>query len=210
MMKGLIGKKIGMTQIFDESGLAVPITLIEAGPCYVTQVRNPETDGYNAVQLGFGEVKPKRLSGGQIGHLKSNELPPLKYLREFRVKNSEVNEGDKLEVGEVFSVGDRVDVVGTSKGKGFQGAVKRHGFRGGPKTHGQSDRQRATGSIGATTTPGRVFKGKRMPGHMGSERVTVQNLSVAYVDADRNLLGVRGAIPGPKGGVVVIREARKR
>ena len=210
MMKGLIGKKIGMTQIFDESGLAVPITLIEAGPCYVTQVRNPETDGYNAVQLGFGEVKPKRLSGGQIGHLKSNELPPLKYLREFRVKNSEVNEGDKLEVGEVFSVGDRVDIVGTSKGKGFQGAVKRHGFRGGPKTHGQSDRQRATGSIGATTTPGRVFKGKRMPGHMGSERVTVQNLSVAYVDADRNLLGVRGAIPGPKGGVVVIREARKR
>jgi large subunit ribosomal protein L3 len=210
MMKGLIGKKIGMTQIFDESGLAIPITLIEAGPCYVTQIRNPETDGYNAVQLGFGEVKPKRLSGGQIGHLKSNELPPLKYLREFRVKNSEVNEGDKLEVGEVFSVGDRVDIVGTSKGKGFQGAVKRHGFRGGPKTHGQSDRQRATGSIGATTTPGRVFKGKRMPGHMGSERVTVQNLSVAYVDADRNLLGVRGAIPGPKGGVVVIREARKR
>jgi large subunit ribosomal protein L3 len=210
MMKGLIGKKIGMTQIFDESGLAIPITLIEAGPCYVTQIRKPETDGYNAVQLGFGEVKPKRLSGGQVGHLKSNELPPLKYLREFRVKNSEVNEGDKLEVGEVFSIGDRVDIVGTSKGKGFQGAVKRHGFRGGPKTHGQSDRQRATGSIGATTTPGRVFKGKRMPGHMGSERVTVQNLSVAYVDADRNLLGVRGAIPGPKGGVVVIKEARKR
>lgn len=210
MMKGLIGKKIGMTQIFDESGLAIPITLIEAGPCYVTQIRKPETDGYNAVQLGFGEVKPKRLSGGQIGHLKSNELPPLKFLREFRVKDSEVNEGDKLEVGEVFSVGDRVDIVGTSKGKGFQGAVKRHGFRGGPKTHGQSDRQRATGSIGATTTPGRVFKGKRMPGHMGSERVTVQNLSVAYVDADRNLLGVRGAIPGPKGGVVVIKEARKR
>lgn len=209
MMKGLIGKKIGMTQIFDESGLAIPITLIEAGPCYVTQVRQPEIDGYNAVQLGFEETKPKRLSGGQIGHLKTNELPPLKFLREFRVKEAELSEGDKLEVGEVFVVGDQVDIVGTSKGKGFQGAVKRHGFRGGPKTHGQSDRQRATGSIGATTTPGRVFKGKRMPGHMGSERVTIQNLRVEYIDPDRNLLGVRGAVPGPKGGVVMIKEARK-
>ena len=142
--------------------------------------------------------------------MKTSELPPLRFLREFRVKDTEVNEGDKLEVGEVFSVGDQVDVVGTSKGKGFQGAMKRHGFRGGPKTHGQSDRQRSPGSIGATTTPGRVFKGKRMPGHMGSERVTIQNLQVAYVDADRNLLGVRGAIPGPKGGVVMIKEARKR
>jgi large subunit ribosomal protein L3 len=210
MMKGLIGKKIGMTQIFDESGLAIPITLIEAGPCYVTQVRQPEVDGYNAVQLGFGEVKPKRLSGGQLGHLKTNELPPLRFLREFRVKDAEVNEGDKLEVGEVFSVGDQVDVIGTSKGKGFQGAMKRHGFRGGPKTHGQSDRQRSPGSIGATTTPGRVFKGKKMPGHMGSERVTVQNLRVEFVDPDRNLLGVRGAVPGSKGGVVMIRDARKR
>jgi large subunit ribosomal protein L3 len=210
MMKGLIGKKIGMTQIFDESGLAVPITLIEAGPCYVTQVRQPARDGYNAVQLGFEEVKPKRLTGGQLGHLKTSELPPLRFLREFRVKDTGVNEGDKLEVGEVFSVGDQVDIVGTSKGKGFQGAVKRHGFRGGPRTHGQSDRQRATGSIGATTTPGRVFKGKRMPGHMGFERVTVQNLRVEYLDPDRNLIGVRGAVPGPKGGVVMIKEARKR
>ena len=210
MMKGLIGKKIGMTQIFDDTGLAVPVTLIEAGPCYVTQVRNPETDGYNAVQIGFEEVKPKRLTGGQLGHLKNNELPPLRFLREFRVKDPQVNEGDKLEVGDVFSIGEQVDVVGTSKGKGFQGAVKRHGFRGGPKTHGQSDRQRATGSIGSTTTPGRVFKGKRMPGHMGFERVTIHNLRVEYVDAERNLLGVRGAIPGPKGGVVMIKEARKR
>jgi large subunit ribosomal protein L3 len=210
MMKGLIGKKIGMTQIFGESGLAVPITLIEAGPCYVTQVRQPERDGYDAVQLGFEEVKPKHLTGGQLGHLKISELPPLRFLREFRVKDSEVSEGDKLEVGEVFSVGDQVDVVGTSKGKGFQGAVKRHGFRGGPKTHGQSDRQRATGSIGMGTTPGRVFKGKRMPGHMGFERVTIQNLRVEYVDAERNLLGLRGAIPGPKGGIVMIKEARKR
>jgi large subunit ribosomal protein L3 len=210
MMKGLIGKKIGMTQIFDENGLAVPVTLIEAGPCYVTQIRNPERDGYNAVQLGFEEVKPKRLTGGQLGHLKNNELPPLRYLREFRVKDPQVNEGDKLAVGDVFAVGEQVDVVGTSKGKGFQGAVKRHGFRGGPKTHGQSDRLRATGSIGSTTTPGRVFKGKRMPGHMGFERVTVHNLQVEYLDTDRNLIGVRGAIPGPKGGVVMIKEARKQ
>ena len=210
MMKGLIGKKIGMTQIFDESGLAIPITLIEAGPCYVTQVRQPETDGYNAVQLGFEEVKPKRLTGGQLGHLKTSDLPPLRFLREFRVKEPEVSEGDKLEVGEVFTVGDQVDIVGTSKGTGFQGVIKRHGFRGGPATHGQSDRQRSPGSIGATTTPGRVFKGKKMPGHMGSERVTIQNLRVEYVDPDRNLLGVRGAVPGSKGGVVMIKEARKR
>jgi len=210
MMKGLIGKKIGMTQIFDESGLAVPVTLIEAGPCYVTQVRVEQKDGYNAVQLGFEEVKPKRLTGGQLGHLKNNELPPLRFLREFRAKDPQVNEGDKLVVGDTFAVGESVDVIGTSKGKGFQGVVRRYGFRGGPKTHGQSDRLRAPGSIGSTTTPGRVFKGKKMPGHMGFERVTVQNLSVEYVDADRNLLGVRGAIPGPKGGVVMIREARKR
>jgi large subunit ribosomal protein L3 len=210
MIKGLIGKKIGMTQIFDENGLAVPITLIEAGPCYVTQIRNPEKDGYNAVQLGFEEIKPKRLTGGQLGHLKNNELPPLRILREFRVKDPQVSEGDKLEIGDVFEVGEQVDVVGTSKGKGFQGAVKRHGFRGGPKTHGQSDRQRATGSIGATTTPGRVFKGKKMPGHMGFERVTTHNLRVEYVDGERNLIGVRGSIPGPKGGIVMIKGARKQ
>jgi large subunit ribosomal protein L3 len=210
MMKGLIGKKIGMTQIFDEAGLAVPVTLIEAGPCYVTQVRTAQNDGYNAVQLGFEEAKPKRLTGGQLGHLKNNELPPLRYLREFRVKDPEVSEGDKLVVGDIFDAGERVDIIGTSKGKGFQGVVKRYGFRGGPKTHGQSDRLRAPGSIGATTTPGRVFKGKRMPGRMGNERVTVQNLRVEYVDNDRNLLGVRGAIPGGKGGIVMIKEARKR
>jgi len=210
MMKGLIGKKIGMTQIFDENGLAVPVTLIEAGPCYVTQVRTTQNDGYNAVQLGFEEAKPKRLTGGQLGHLKNNELPPLRYLREFRVKDPEVKAGDKLVVGDIFDAGERVDIIGTSKGKGFQGVVKRYGFRGGPKTHGQSDRLRAPGSIGATTTPGRVFKGKRMPGRMGFERVTVQNLRVEYVDTDRNLLGVRGAIPGAKGGIVMIKEARKR
>ena len=208
MLKGLIGMKVGMTQIFDDTGAAIPVTLIEAGPCYVTQVRRPELDGYSAVQVGFGEVKPKRLTGGQLGHLKRNNLPPLRFLREFREKDPEVNEGDKLTV-DLFSVGDHVDVVGTSKGKGFAGAVKRHHFRGGPKTHGQSDRQRAPGSRGSGTTPGRVYKGARGPGHMGDERVTVQNLGVVLVDAERNLLGLRGAVPGPKGGLIVIKAARK-
>ena len=210
MFKGLIGKKIGMTQIFDETGSAIPVTLIEAGPCYVTQVRNQQKDGYTAIQLGFGEVKPKHLSGGQLGHLKKNDFPPLRYIREFRVKSLEVKEGDTISVADVFSAGDYVDVIGTSKGKGFAGAVKRHGFAGGPRTHGQSDRLRAVGSIGATTTPGRVFKGSRGPGHMGSSRVTVQNLTVERVDEERNLLIVRGAVPGPKGGLVVIKQARKQ
>ena len=209
MLKGLIGKKIGMTQIFDDAGAAVPVTLIEAGPCYVTQVRRPDLDGYSAVQLGFDEAKPKRLTGGQLGHLKRNNLPPLRFLREFRAKGPEVQEGEKLTV-EVFAVGEAVDVIGTSKGKGFQGAVKRYHFRGGPKTHGQSDRNRAPGSHGSGTTPGRVYKGARGPGHMGDERVTVQNLKVVLVDAERNLLGVRGAVPGGRGGVLMIKEARKQ
>lgn len=209
MLKGLIGKKIGMTQIFDEAGVAIPVTLIEAGPCYVTQVRRPEIDGYSAVQLGFEEVKQKRLSAGELGHLKRNNLPPLRFLREFRHKNPEVAEGDKLTVSEVFAVGDRVDVVGTSKGKGFAGAVKRYHFRGGPKTHGQSDRHRAPGARSSGTTPGRVYKGSRGAGHMGNQRVTVQNLKVVLVDGERNLLGVRGAVPGPRGGIVMIKEARK-
>ncbi|MBP1692142.1 MAG: rplC [Chloroflexi bacterium] len=209
MLKGLIGKKVGMTQIFDSAGDAIPVTLIEAGPCYVTQVRRPEQDGYSAVQLGFDEVKPKRLTGGQIGHLKRNNLPPLRFLREFREKNPELKEGDKVTV-EVFQIGDKVDVVGTSKGKGFQGGVKRYHFRGGPKTHGQSDRNRAPGSRGSGTTPGRVYKGARGPGHMGDDRVTVQNLKIVLVDSERNLLGVRGAVPGAKGGVVMIKAVRKQ
>ena len=209
MLKGLIGKKVGMTQIFDDTGAAVPVTLVEAGPCYVTQIRVQETDGYSAVQLGFDEVKPKRLTGGQLGHLKRNNLPPLRFLREFRVKDPELQEGQQVTV-EVFELGDRVDVIGQSKGKGFQGGMKRHNFRGGPKTHGQSDRWRAPGSRSATTSPGRVYKGSRGPGHMGDERVTVQNLKVALVDPERNLLGICGAIPGPKGGLVVINGARKQ
>ncbi len=209
MLKGLIGKKVGMTQVFDDTGAVVPVTIIEAGPCYVTQVRSVESDGYAAVQLGFEETKPKRLTGGQLGHLKRNSLAPLRFLREFRVKDAEVTEGDKVDVS-VFTVGDHVDVVGTSKGKGFQGAVKRYHFRGGPKTHGQSDRQRAPGSRGSGTTPGRVYKGARGPGHMGNDRVTAQNLVVALVDVERNLLGVRGSVPGARGGVVMIKLARKQ
>jgi large subunit ribosomal protein L3 len=209
MLQGLIGKKVGMTQIFDGTGLAIPVTLIETGPCYVTQVRTPDQDGYSAVQLGFDEGKPKRLTGGQLGHLKRNNLPPLRFLREFREKDPQVEEGAKVSVGEVFSIGDTVDVSGVSKGKGFAGGVKRYHFHGGPKTHGQSDRQRAPGSRGSGTTPGRVYKGARGPGHMGNDHVTVQNLNVVLVDGERNLLGVRGAIPGPKGGVVMIKKARK-
>ncbi len=209
MLKGLIGKKVGMTQIFDDTGLAVPVTLIEAGPCYVTQVRQMDNDGYSAVQLGFEEVKPKRISGGELGHLKRNNLPPLRFLREFREKDPQVQEGEKLTV-DVFAIGEYVDVVGTSKGKGFQGGMKRYHFGGGPQTHGQSDRQRSPGSRGSGTTPGRVYKGARGPGHMGDDRVTVQNQKVVLVDAERNLIGVRGAVPGAKGGLVLIKGARKQ
>jgi large subunit ribosomal protein L3 len=209
MFKGLIGKKVGMTQIFDGGGVAIPITLIEAGPCFVTQVRSDDTDGYSAVQLGFDEVKPKRLTGGELGHLKRNNLPPLRFLREFRAKDPQVNEGDQVNVSQ-FTVGERVDVIGISKGKGFAGGVKRYHFRGGPRTHGASDRERAPGSRSSTTTPGRVYKGSRGPGHMGDDRVTAQSLKVVLVDVERNLIGVRGAVPGARDGLVLINEARKQ
>lgn len=209
MFKGLIGKKIGMTQIFDENGAAVPVTLIEAGPCFVTQIRRVEKDGYSAVQLGYEEVKPKRLSGGEIGHLKRISLPPLKFLREFRAKEIQVKEGEKVDVS-LFAIGERVDVSGISKGKGFQGGVKRYHFRGGPKTHGASDRLRAPGSNGSTTTPGRVYKGHRGAGHMGNDHVTAQNLKIVLVDAERNVLGVCGSVPGSRGGLVVVNESRKQ
>jgi large subunit ribosomal protein L3 len=209
MFKGLIGKKVGMTQIFDANGAAIPVTIIEAGPCFVTQVRTPELEGYSAVQLGFDEVKPKRLTGGELGHLKRNNLPPLRFIREFRAKEPQVKEGEQVTVS-LFSVGDRVDVIGTSKGKGFQGGVKRYHFLGGPRTHGASDRERAPGSRSATTTPGRVYKGSRGPGHMGDDRVTAQNLRIEFIDPERNLLGVRGAVPGARGGLLLINEARKQ
>jgi len=210
MLKGLIGRKIGMTQIFDESGRAIPVTLIEAGPCFVSQIKTAETDGYSAVQLAYGEVKPKRLSKAQLGHLKTNNLPPVRVLREFRTKKIEdINPGDELNAS-VFAAGEFVDVVGTSKGKGFAGAMKRHGFHGGPATHGQSDRQRSPGSSGSGTTPGRVYKGKRRPGHMGNVQVTSSHIRVAMVDPERNLIAVQGSVPGAKGGTVVIKEARKQ
>lgn len=209
MFKGLIGKKLGMTQVFSDDGNAVPVTIIEAGPCFVTQIRTVAKDGYSAVQIGFEEVKEKKLTGGQLGHLKSHDLPTLRYLREFRTSTPEVKTGDKVDVSQ-FEIGKRVDVIGFSKGKGFAGGMKRHHFRGGPKTHGQSDRGRAPGSVGATTTPGRVFKGKKMAGHMGNERVSSQNLKVVLVDVEKNLIGVNGSVPGPRGGLVVINDARKQ
>lgn len=208
MFKGLIGRKIGMTQIFDESGVALPVTVIEAGPCYVTQIKSVEKDGYSAVQIGFEETKPKRLTGGQIGHLKTNALPPLKFLREFRTSSPDVAAGDMLKA-DLFEQGELVDVVGTSKGRGFAGVMKRHNFGGGPITHGQSDRQRSPGSLAAGTTPGRVFKGKKGPGRMGNDRVTSSNVRVVLVDPERNLIAVDGSVPGPKGGMVIIKAARK-
>lgn len=205
-MKGILGKKVGMTQIFDDTGEVTPVTVIEAGPCYVTQIKTKTKDGYEAVQLGFAEAK--RLNRPQRGHLPKG-VPDVRYLGELKVDDISVYEiGQKIDAG-IFSVGDLVDVTGISKGKGFAGAMKRHGFSGGPATHGQSDRARAPGSIGATSSPGRVFKGKRMPGHMGSQRTTVQNLKVAIVDPERNLLAVKGAVPGAKGGLVTVKSAVK-
>ncbi len=210
-MKGIIGKKVGMTQIFDEKGKIVPVTVIQAGPCFVTQIRTSDRDGYVAVQLGFNETKPKHLTQGQLGHLRRNSLPALRVLREFRLKDDQVDvtEGQEIKA-DVFVKGERVDVIGTSKGRGFAGAIKRHGFRRQPKTHGQSDRERAPGSVGQNTFPGRTMKGQRMAGHYGNTRVTAQNLEVVVVDAERNLLAVRGSIPGAKNGIVLIKPARPR
>jgi large subunit ribosomal protein L3 len=210
-MKGMIGKKVGMTQIFDEQGKVIPVTVIEAGPCYVTQVRSDDRDGYKAIQLGFAEGKPARLTKGQLGHLQKNNLPALKVLREFRVWGEDavdVEEGAEIKV-DVFAAGELVDVTGTSKGRGFAGTIKRHHFNRQPKTHGQSDRERAPGSIGMCATPGRTFKGMKMSGRMGNDRITIQNLEVAVVDAEKNLLAVKGSIPGAKGGIVIIRPATK-
>lgn len=209
-MKGMIGKKVGMTQIFDDNGNVVPVTVIQAGPCYVTQVRTADRDGYIAVQLGYGETKPQRLTQGQLGHLRRNNLPALRYLREFRVQGDlDVEEGQQIKV-DVFAKGERVDVIGRSKGRGFAGGIKRHGFHRQPKTHGASDRTRAPGSVGSTSTPGRTLKGQRMAGQMGDQRVTTENLEVIVVDAERNLLAVRGSVPGANGGIVLIKPARVR
>ena len=209
-MKGIIGRKVGMTQIFEEDGTVTPVTLVEAGPCYVTQLKTEDTDGYNAIQLGFEETTEKHLTKPRLGHLKKANVPNLRHLREFRVNDLGDYEAGQVIDASLFEVGDRVDISATSKGKGFAGGVKRHHFKGGPKTHGQSDRWRAPGSAGAGSTPGRVFKGTRMSGQMGNERVTVQNVKVALVDADKNLLAVKGAVPGGKNGLVIIRSAVKK
>jgi large subunit ribosomal protein L3 len=209
-MIGIVGRKVGMTQLLTPTGVVVPVTIIEAGPCWVTQVKTQEKDGYTAIQLGFRETRQKRLTKGQLGHLRRNNLPALRVLREFRLKSiDEYKVGEKI-LADLFAVGEQVDVMGVSKGRGFQGGVKRHGFRGGPRTHGQSDRLRAPGASSSGTTPGRIYKGKRMAGHMGNAPVTVSNLKVVLVDPERNLLAVRGAVPGAKGGLLVITEARKQ
>lgn len=204
MIKDLIGRKIGMTQVFTEDGIMETVTAIEAGPCIVTQIKTSDKEGYSAVQLGFGEAK--KLNSPERGHL--GKLGLFKHLREFRANDtSDIELGHRLDVS-VFQPGDLVDVIGISKGKGFAGTVKRHHFSGGPKTHGQSDRHRAPGSVGAGTTPGRVLKGQRMAGHMGNQRVTVKNLKVVKADLDRNLLLVKGAVPGARNGLLEIRKSK--
>jgi len=207
-MKGIIGKKIGMTQVFDADGKVTPVTVIQAGPCFVTQVRNAERDGYVAVQLGYEEVTPDRLTGGERGHLQKRSIPTVRHLREFRVKVVDVQEGQRLTV-DVFAAGDHVDVVGISKGKGFAGTIKRHHFNRQPTTHGASDRTRAPGASSSTTTPGRVRKNTRRSGRMGNDRVTTQNLEVVVVDADRHLLAIKGSVPGAKGGLVIVKASVK-
>lgn len=208
-MKGILGKKVGMTQLFDPSGAVVPVTVIEAGPCYVTQVKTSDTDGYNAVQIGFEEVAERKITKGEMGHLRKAGAPALRHLQEVRLEDMpQYTLGDVLKA-DLFSEGEVVDVTGTSKGRGFAGAVKRHNFRGGPKTHGQSDRHRAPGSRGAGTTPGRTFPGTKGPGQMGNHQVTVQNLKVALVDPERNLIAIKGAVPGPRNGLVFIHSAKK-
>ncbi|RMI17205.1 MAG: 50S ribosomal protein L3 [Calditrichaeota bacterium] len=206
MMNGLLGKKIGMTRIFDEQGNVVPVTVVQAGPCYVTQVRTVERDGYSAVQLGFEEKKEKNTPRPLLGLFKKANVPPLRHLREFRIgEDEEYHPGDVVRV-DIFQPGDVVKVSGTSKGRGFAGVVKRHGFGGGPKTHGQSDRLRAPGSIGQSSFPSKVFKGTRMAGRMGNKRVTVTGLKIVKVDVDNNLLFVKGAIPGARNSLVEIRK----
>ncbi len=210
MQKGLIGKKIGMTQLFDENGSFIPVTVIEAGPCAVVQKKTQETDGYEAVQLGFGDVKPNRVNKPMKGHFAKHDVAPKKVLREFRFADiSALTEGDIVKA-DVFAAGDKVDVSGTSKGKGYAGAIKRWNFGRLKETHGTGPVARHQGSMGACSDPSRVFKGKKMPGHLGSEKVTVQNLEVVKVDAENNLIAVKGAVPGAKGGYVVITDAVKQ
>ena len=207
MNKGLIGKKIGMTQIFDEKGRAIPVTVVEAGPCTVVQIKTKDSDGYEAVQLGFGEVKEKKLIRPIKGHFTKANVTPKKHLREFRLEEISYNVGDEIKA-DIFKEGETVDVTGTSKGKGFQGVIKRHGQSRGPMGHG-SMYHRRPGSMGSTSTPGRVFKGKKLPGHMGRITVTIQNLDVVRVDMDKNVILVKGSVPGAKGAILKVKSAVK-
>lgn len=208
MTIGILGKKLGMTQIYDKSGKAEAVTAVEAGPCTVTQVKTTEKDGYSAVQMGFGEAK-KQKSGGKKGKGKEKAPAKFKYMREIRLDNGQEMESGQIIDVSVFKAGDIINVSGISKGKGFAGGVKRHHFKGGPKTHGQSDRWRAPGSIGSNTSPGRVLKGLRMAGHMGDERVTVSNLEVVEADPARNLLLIKGAVPGMTNGLLIIEKSKR-
>ena len=207
MNKGLIGKKLGMTQIFDEQGKVIPVTVIEAGPCVVAQVKTVESDGYNAIQLGFGDVKESKVNKPEKGHFTKSKLPLKKHLREFRLEEISYNVGDEIKA-DIFAAGDAVDITGTSKGKGFQGVIKRHGQSRGPMGHG-SMYHRRPGSMGSTSTPGRVFKGKKLPGHMGSQTITIQNLEVVRVDLDKNVILVKGSVPGAKGAILKLKTSVK-
>lgn len=209
MQKGIIGKKLGMTQLFDENGKVVPVTVIEAGPCTVVQKKTVESDGYQAVQLGFGDVSAKRVNKPAKGHFAKADVAPKKTLREFRLADiSSVNVGDILKA-DVFAAGDHIDVVGVSKGKGYAGTIKRWNGHRLRETHGTGPVARHAGSMGSCSTPSRVFKGKKLPGHLGAERVTIQNLTVVKVDAENNLIAIKGAVPGPKGAVVCISDSVK-
>ena len=207
-MKTIIGKKVGMTQIFDEHGKVIPVTVIEAGPCVVAQVKSVETDGYNAIQLGYGDVKPSKINKPEKGHFAKANIAPKKHLREFRLDSVEgVTVGTEIKA-DTFEIGDKIDVQGTTKGKGFQGVIKRHGQSRGPMGHG-SMYHRRPGSMGPTSTPGRVFKGKKLPGHMGRVTVTIQNLDVVKVDMDKNVILIKGSVPGAKGAILKLRKSVK-
>ncbi|MBS7390037.1 MAG: 50S ribosomal protein L3 [Ruminococcus sp.] len=209
MKKGLIGKKIGMTQLFDENGKVIPVTVVEAGPCTVVQKKTVENDGYAAVQVGYGDVKITRVNKPEAGHFKKANVAPKKVLREFRLEDTDaLNVGDVLKA-DVFAAGDRVDVVGTSKGKGTAGAIKRWNFSRLKESHGTGPVARHAGSLGACSDPSRVYKGKKLAGHLGAERVTIQNLDVVKVDVENNLIAIKGAIPGPKGGIVILADTVK-
>jgi large subunit ribosomal protein L3 len=206
-MTGILGTKLGMTQVFDETGQVVPVTVVQAGPCVVTAVRTPDNDGYSAVQIGFGEINPRKVTKPVAGLFEKAGVTPRRYVAEIRTENAtEYTLGQELTAG-LFEAGQRVDVTGKSKGKGTAGVMKRHGFRGLEASHGTQRKHRSPGSIGACATPGRVFKGLRMAGRMGAVRTTEQSLTVHAVDADKNLLLIKGAIPGPRGGLVVVRAA---